>query len=102
LRVRIYIKIRRLGVFSVYESVEFLLYIEAEVMVISTCKAATLAHYWAQDSGDSFAIEGIRKVEEESPPPPVAFSSPENPWGHRVTPVLLLLICIHIIGGVTG
>jgi hypothetical protein len=45
LRVRIYFKIRRLGVFSGYESVDFLLYLVAEVMVISTRKAATLAHY---------------------------------------------------------
>jgi hypothetical protein len=45
LRVRIYFKIRQLGVFSGYKLVEFLLYIEAEVVVISTRKATTLARY---------------------------------------------------------
>jgi hypothetical protein len=59
--------------------VDFLLYRVVEVMVISTRKAATLARYWARDSGDSFAIDAIGEVEEELPPPPVAFSSPKNP-----------------------
>jgi hypothetical protein len=65
--------------------VDFPLYIVADVVVISTRKAATLARNGARVSCDSFAIEGINEVEEEPPLLPIAFSSPEDPWGHRAT-----------------
>jgi hypothetical protein len=58
---------------------DFPLYIVAEAMVISSCKAATLARNWAWVTGDSSAIEGIGEVEEELPLLPVAFLSPEDP-----------------------
>jgi hypothetical protein len=52
-------------------------------IVISICKTETLARNQARVPGDFLAIEGIGVVEEELPPPPVAFSSPEDPWSHH-------------------
>jgi hypothetical protein len=72
-------KIKWLGVFVSYNLMYFPLYIVACSIVISTHKTKTLARNQAQLPSNFLAIEGIDEVEEELPPPLVAFSSPEDP-----------------------
>jgi hypothetical protein len=66
-----------------YDLLYFPLYIVAYSIVISTHKTKTLERNQAQVPVDFMEIEGPGKVEEELPPPPIAFLSPEDTWSHR-------------------